>query len=82
MQHGRMSDDGRQRGNDWSVRIRVKMLGVKEKARLKKCKARFSPVKKNKAFQKSYVKVGGQKSCYERVWCQHGRGERGFMQWR
>ena len=39
---------------------RVKKLGAKEKARRKKCKVRFSLVKKNKAFQKNYVKVGMQ----------------------
>ena len=42
------------------LRTRVKRLGVKEKARRKKCKVRFSLIKKNKAFQKSYMKVGRQ----------------------
>ena len=36
---------------------RVKSSGAKEKARRKKCKVRFSLIKKNKAFQKSYMKV-------------------------
>ena len=39
------------------LRARVKRLGVKEKARRKKCKVRFSLIKKIKAFQKNYVKV-------------------------
>ena len=39
------------------LRVRVKNLGVKEKARRKKCKVIFSPIKKNKAFQKNYMKV-------------------------
>ena len=40
------------------LRNRVKMLGAKEKARRKKCKVRFSLMKKKEAFQKSYMKVG------------------------
>ena len=39
------------------LRTRMKRLGAKEKARRKKCKLRFSIVKKNRAFRKSYVKV-------------------------
>ena len=42
------------------LRTRVKRLGAKE-ARRKKCRARFSLIKKNKAFQKSYMKVGVKK---------------------
>ena len=42
-------------------RTRVKSLGVKEKARRKMCKVRFSVIKKNKAFQKNYMKVGVKK---------------------
>ena len=42
-------------------RTRVKRLGAKEKARRKKRKVRFSLIKKNKAFQKSYMKVGVKK---------------------
>ena len=34
------------------LRTRMKSLGAKEKARRKKCKARFSLVETNKAFQK------------------------------
>ena len=60
------------------LRTRVKKLGAKGEARRKKCKVRFSLVKKNKAFQKNYMKVE-PRSCYERVWCQQGLGE--FMQW-
>ena len=33
------------------LRTRVKRLGVKEKARRKKCKVRFSLIKKNEALQ-------------------------------
>ena len=40
------------------LRTRVKKLGVKDKARRKKCKVRFSLIKKNKASHKSYMKVG------------------------
>ena len=61
------------------LRTRVKNLGAKEKARRKNCKVRFSLIKKNKSFQKSYMKVGSR-SCCERVWCQRESGER--MQWR
>ena len=43
------------------LRARVKNLGAKEKARRKKCKVRFSLIRKNEAFQKSYIKVGRQK---------------------
>ena len=35
------------------LRTRVKRLGAKEKATTKKCKVRFSLVKKNKAFQEN-----------------------------
>ena len=34
------------------LRTKVKRLGAKEKARRKKCKVRFSLIKKNKAVQK------------------------------
>ena len=40
------------------LRTKVKRLGAKEKARRKKCNVRFFLMKKNKAIQKSYVKVG------------------------
>ena len=43
------------------LRTRVKKLGAKEKARRKKCKVRFSLIKKNKAFQKNCMKVGVKK---------------------
>ena len=39
------------------LRTRVTSLGAKEKARRKKCKVRFSIIKKNKAFQKNCMKV-------------------------
>ena len=48
------------------LRTIVKRLGAKENARRKKCNVRFSLMKKNKAFQKNYMKVGSR-SCYERV---------------
>ena len=44
------------------LRTRVKRLRVKEKARRKKCKVRFSLIKKNEVFQKSCTKVGGQEA--------------------
>ena len=43
------------------LRPMVKKLGAKEKARRKKCRARVSLVNKNKALQKSYMKVGVRK---------------------
>ena len=43
------------------LRAKVNNLGAKEKARRKKCKVRFSLVKKNMAFQKKYMKVGVKK---------------------
>ena len=39
------------------LRIRVESLEAKEKARRKKCKVRFPLMKKNKSFQKSYLKM-------------------------
>ena len=43
------------------LRTRVERLGAKEKARRKKCKVRFSIIKKKKAFQQNYMKVGVKK---------------------
>ena len=43
------------------LRTRVKRLGAKGKARRKKCKVRISIIKKNKAFQKSYMKESVKK---------------------
>ena len=43
------------------LRTRVESLEAKEKARRKKCKVRFPLMKKNKAIQKSYLKVGVKK---------------------
>ena len=40
------------------LRTRVKKLGAKEKARRKERRDRFSLIKKNKAFQKSFLKMG------------------------
>ena len=42
------------------LRTRVKRLGLKDKARRKKCTERFSPTQKNNVFQKGYMKVGAQ----------------------
>ena len=62
MQHGRRSDFGTQSGMlGVDLRTRAKRLGAKEKARRKKCKVRFSLIKKNKTFQKNYMKVGVKK---------------------
>ena len=77
MQQGRISDDGRQRGNAGvDLRTRVRKLGAKEQARMKKCKVRFSLFSKNKAFQKNYMKVGVKKllrGCMmpARIWGVH-----------
>ena len=43
------------------LRTRVKKMGAKEKARRKKCNVRFSVFKKNKTFQKNYMKIGVKK---------------------
>ena len=43
------------------LRTRVKKLGAKEQARRKKCKLRFSVIKKNEAFQNSHMIVGVKK---------------------
>ena len=43
------------------LRTRVKKLGAKDKARKRKCKVRFSIIKKNKAVQKNYMKEGVKK---------------------
>ena len=43
------------------LRTRVKRLGANEKTRRKQCKVRFSIIKKSKAFQKYYMKVGVEK---------------------
>ena len=61
------------------LRTRVRSLGAKEKARRKKCKVRFSLIKKNKAFQKNCMKMEVKKPL-RAVWCQQERG--GFTQWR
>ena len=45
------------------LRTRVKRLGAKEKARRKKCKVRFSIIRKDKAFQKNH-EGGVLRSCY------------------
>ena len=42
------------------LRTRVMRLGVKEKARRKKCKVRFSLIKKNTVFQQELHEGGGQ----------------------
>ena len=43
------------------LRTRVNKLGAKEKARRKKCKVRFSIIKKKKTFRKNYMKMGVKK---------------------
>ena len=58
MATGRVSKRNFARKKSIDLRTRVKKLGAKEKARRKKCKLRFSLIKKNRAFQKSYLKVG------------------------
>ena len=62
MQEGR-SDDGRQCGNAGSrLENQSRKLGSEvEKMTRKKCKVRFSLIKKKKAFQKNYMKVGVKK---------------------
>ena len=58
---------------------RVKRPGAKEEKRRKKCKVRFSLIKKNKAFPKNYMKVGGQEVAVcgllpARTWEVHASG--------
>ena len=43
------------------LRTRTKQLGAKEKARRKRCDARFSIARRNHAFQKNYVRIGVRK---------------------
>ena len=43
------------------LRTRVKRLDAKEKASRKTCNVMFSIIKKSKAFQKNYMKVGDMK---------------------
>ena len=43
------------------LRTKVKRLGAKEKARRKNCNVRLPLTKKNKAFQKNYMKLGVKK---------------------
>ena len=59
-----LADSVETRGVD--LRTKVKRLGVKDKTRRKKCNARFSIIKKNRAFQKNYMKVMSR-SCYVQV---------------
>ena len=61
------------------LRTRVKRLGAKEKARRKNCKVRFSLLKKNEAFQKSYMNVAAAagKKEYDLPFFVHGS-----MNWR
>ena len=61
------------------LRTRVKRFGAKEKARRKKCKVRFSIIKKNEASQKNYMKVGVKKQLPAgmmpaRTWRVHEEG--------
>ena len=49
------------------LRTRVTKLGAKEKARRKKCKVRFSIIKKNKAFSKELHESGWK----EVATCRH-----------
>ena len=46
------------------LRTRIKTLGAKEKTRRRKCKVRFSIIKKNKAFQKNYNEKWAPRYCY------------------
>ena len=43
------------------LRTSIKKLEAKENGRRRKCKVRFSIIKKNKAFQKNYMIVGAKK---------------------
>ena len=54
-----MADSVETRGVD--LRTGAKRLGGKQKASRKKCTVRFSLIQKNKAIQKSYMKVGAKK---------------------
>ena len=55
-----MADSVETLGVDLRTRFKKK-LGAKEKVRRRKCKVRFSNIKKNKAFQKNYMKVSVKK---------------------
>ena len=72
-----MADSAETLGVD--LRTRVKRLGAKEKARRKKCKLRFSIIKKKKAFQKNYMKVGVKKLL--RAGMMQAKNVEGCLQW-
>ena len=40
------------------LRTRTKQLGAEEKTRRKKCEVTFSPIRKNRVFQKNYLRTG------------------------
>ena len=63
MQQGRRSDDGPTVWKCWESTWAPESRGCEQKgqARRKKCKVRFSLIKKNKPFRKSYMKVGVKK---------------------
>ena len=56
MQQRRRSDGDRQCGNTWSA-FENESQEVGSSRKNEKCKVSFSLIKKNKAFQKSYMKV-------------------------
>ena len=76
------SDDGKQCGIPWSglENESEEVESQRKSEKEKKCKVRYSLVKKNEVFQKSCTKVGGSRSCCQRVWCQQEHGE--CMLWR
>ena len=43
------------------VRTRTKQLGAKEKWRIEKCDLRFSLARRNRIFQKNYLRIGVRK---------------------
>ena len=61
------------------LRTIFKRLRAKEKARRKKCKVKFSIIKKNEAFQENYMKAGVNKlpragMMLARTWGAHAVG--------
>ena len=47
------------------LKTRVKKLGAKEKTKRKKCKVRFSHIKKNTVFERSYIR--GSKVVFQKI---------------
>ena len=57
---GKRSFRSAAREKEWD-RTRTKQLGAKEQARRKKCEVWFSCARRNRVFQKDYMRIGARK---------------------